>query len=659
MNFDGVLLGALVTEINPLLIDGRVRKIARPSGNHLVFTIETRESRFLFDACVEPGRSCLILTSAATRELSEAFAVPRNRGDDGFVMLLVKHVKGARITGVSQMVWDKVVRISTEKRDEAGTVHSCCLYIELTGRNPNAVLVDRSSDRVLGAMRSHSLGCPQNRPTIPGTLYRPPFPVGASPDDLSVETFVDAVLKASGISDGWKALQGVSSGLWREVLDFASEFSIDSAIVPNSIDHLTKVAMMARSYLIALHSGNIPRGPHGNLFSNFIFRPEDEGPLYERHAFAWLAEQAENARAERIRKASRAIARARARLALRLSKMEKELSECSMAADYRRSGDLIMASLRTISKGDPVARVPDHYNGGMAEIPLDPRFLPIDNAQRYYRRARKMDSRTRHLGTILSEVRQAIFFLDETAFSLSMAGTGNSVLDDALGTVMEAIRTRGGDRTVFQVLGRGELAEILKEMGVSHENAGRFGHDSGKERKGGSGKGRAASTKVRESEGTIAIRRIMPFDGVEVFIGTSAVQNDFLVSRIAGREDLWFHARGVTGGHVIARPVGRGAISEEEDLYRDIVSCCAGIAAWFSSVASSGRVEVQFTRRKFLRKVKGLFPGTVLVDREETLSVDPAEPVPGSMEFVRFTLRRPSVSESRGDKRRFPLRPSK
>ncbi len=53
----------------------------------------------------------------------------------------------------------------------------------------------------------------------------------------------------------------------------------------------------------------------------------------------------------------------------------------------------------------------------------------------------------------------------------------------------------------------------------------------------------------------------------------------------------------------------------------------AAIAAWFSEFREQQLVDVQWTRRKNVRKPRRLPPGTVLVKRFETIRVRPALPI--------------------------------
>lgn len=106
-------------------------------------------------------------------------------------------------------------------------------------------------------------------------------------------------------------------------------------------------------------------------------------------------------------------------------------------------------------------------------------------------------------------------------------------------------------------------------------------------------------------------------DGYEIWMGKNAKSNDLILQR-AHKEDLWFHARGVGGSHVLVRMNKR-----KENPPKSFMEKIASLAAWHSQAKGSSLVPVQVTRRKFLRKPKGGDPGLVLVDKEEVFLVKP------------------------------------
>ena len=113
--------------------------------------------------------------------------------------------------------------------------------------------------------------------------------------------------------------------------------------------------------------------------------------------------------------------------------------------------------------------------------------------------------------------------------------------------------------------------------------------------------------------------RIFEKDGYKIYVGKDAKNNDELTFGFAKPNDVFLHARGVSGSHVIIRNASR------EYPQKSVIRHAAGIAAHYSKARTSGIVPVAFTMRKFVRKAKGK-PGAVFLDREETIFVKPGIP---------------------------------
>ena len=110
-------------------------------------------------------------------------------------------------------------------------------------------------------------------------------------------------------------------------------------------------------------------------------------------------------------------------------------------------------------------------------------------------------------------------------------------------------------------------------------------------------------------------------DGGSILAGKTGRDNQRLTFQLAGPEDFWLHALGVPGAHVVLRNDGRSARPPERALEE-----AAAVAAHFSDARTQSAVDVQWTRRKYVRKAKGAPPGTVLLKKFETVRVKPALP---------------------------------
>lgn len=108
--------------------------------------------------------------------------------------------------------------------------------------------------------------------------------------------------------------------------------------------------------------------------------------------------------------------------------------------------------------------------------------------------------------------------------------------------------------------------------------------------------------------------------GYPVWIGKNAKSNDTLVQK-AHKEDIWMHARGVPGSHLIIR------MGNDKDMPpKKVLLEAASYAAFNSKAKGSKLVPVIITKKKYVRKPKGSAPGAVVVDKEEVEMVSPQNP---------------------------------
>src|SRR5207302_8824032 len=112
-------------------------------------------------------------------------------------------------------------------------------------------------------------------------------------------------------------------------------------------------------------------------------------------------------------------------------------------------------------------------------------------------------------------------------------------------------------------------------------------------------------------------RRVALDDSWEALVGTSAAGNAAVTFDLARADDLWLHARGVPGAHVIVRSAGSAVPPT------DVIERGAQLAAAHSAARQANTVEVDVTPRRYVKKIPGGPPGLVRYSNERTLRVTP------------------------------------
>ena len=103
----------------------------------------------------------------------------------------------------------------------------------------------------------------------------------------------------------------------------------------------------------------------------------------------------------------------------------------------------------------------------------------------------------------------------------------------------------------------------------------------------------------------------------DIWIGKNAKNNDLLTQKYAHKDDLWLHAKDVTGSHVIIKQ------QPGKNFPEPVIEKAAQLAAYFSKMRTDSLCAVIYTPKKYVRKPKGLPEGAVIVDKEKVLLVEP------------------------------------
>ena len=101
-----------------------------------------------------------------------------------------------------------------------------------------------------------------------------------------------------------------------------------------------------------------------------------------------------------------------------------------------------------------------------------------------------------------------------------------------------------------------------------------------------------------------------------MLVGRSNAQNDKLTTKLAQRGDIWLHTKKIHGSHVIL--CTEGAEPDAESIRQAAV-----LAAWYSQGREGGKVEVDYTPVKYVKKPAGARPGMVTYTTCKTLAVTP------------------------------------
>lgn len=112
----------------------------------------------------------------------------------------------------------------------------------------------------------------------------------------------------------------------------------------------------------------------------------------------------------------------------------------------------------------------------------------------------------------------------------------------------------------------------------------------------------------------MSVRTFITPSGAMVIVGKSASDNDKLTFDLSQKDDLWFHAKGVPGSHVLLR----GDKFTQEDI-----QFAANVAAKYSKAKSATSVDVEYCSIWDVSKPKNSKAGLVHITNQIVLRAYP------------------------------------
>ena len=268
-----------------------------------------------------------------------------------------------------------------------------------------------------------------------------------------------------------------------------------------------------------------------------------------------------NARAGVLRKSIKKLRR-------RIEAWHEDLAKAEKYKPYARYGELIKANLVTIRKGQTDVTLVDYFDEELPNltIPLDQAKTPQGNMDDYFRKHRKHLAAERELHPRIEAGQKEL-----------------EILQGEL-TAIEQGTWQAPDKP-HPIMRRRPLARMGREKGRQEQRQGPF-------------------------------RRFTSSDGLAIYVGRNARENDELTFGLAKSDDLWLHARGTPGSHVVVR------LEKGSDPPPETIRDAATLALLYSDLKKSGKGEIIYTRRKWVKKAKGQAPGAVTVTQEKSLHVN-------------------------------------
>ncbi len=567
MIYDSFTLAACITELRRATPGMIVHQVRQPDDLTIVLVC-----RF--------GPQHAEITLSAHPQFARAhLSTVRDRAPKtppGFCQLLRKHIEGSKVEEFAQEGLDRILILTFRTADGERKT----LIHEMMGRHSNIVLV--SPDRkILGAIKYIPARLSRVRQILPGRDYLLPPASKLDPREVSEEQFAsiwaDAFIEQAAEADVRKWLvskfTGVSPTLAAEITSRAED--IHPASVFDAFRLLLDIFSTQRFAPVVIHYP-------GKKMEEVYPIPLLSLPHEYQHSRATISEAFEIAvRAEIIggalestrEEVLRLITKSRDRQLDDIADLLDIIDKPDKGEVYRRKGDILAANFGVIEAGSDTIELPDYYDPEMkpTSIALHPDITASENIQRYYKLARKAEERYYSAEERLPGLKKDVERLDAAEDEIKAAQS------------LEEVRERR------QALLNARL--IAQPQAVQAKDA------------------------QDRPFGGFRIRTHTSVDGIEILVGESAEANDYLTTKLAKADDVWLHARAVTGAHVLIRAAGI------RELPPRTLQEAASLAASNSDAKHSSYIPVDWTRKKHVRKPRRAPAGTVTYSHEKTIHI--------------------------------------
>ena len=618
MAYDGIAVAAAVKEFNDRLLMGSITKVAQPEGDELLLTLKCNRQQIRLTISANASNPMVYIKDE--NALSPVTA-------PNFCMSLRKHIGGGRIKAIFQPSaafakpdtasavqevsayhgLERIIVFVIEHLDEMGDLSEKYLIAELMGKHSNIILT-KSDLTIIDSIKHISHMTSSVREVLPGRRYfipetldkRDPVELYRLKDKEAFTALISTAPVLPVYKKIYMSITGFSPSMAFELIFRAGipEEVPDNELETEQLDKLyaafaelmaeveegrfepciiyegSRISELSGVRLKHLEGGDITTECHESMsevIRLFYAKKDKQNRI--------------NSKSEDIRHIIKTLTE---RAVKKLELLEKQYADTDKRDRYRVYGELLNTYGYSLKGGESSCECENYYDEGrLIKIPLDKNLSAQENAKKYFDKYQKLKRTREAVSTQLEECRRLLYHLDSISNSLKLSES------------------------------EADLNELRREMSESgyiakHVKAG----------------GYSGNKKDRKAEAKSKPLHFVSSDGIDLYVGRNNFQNEELDFKIADNNDWWFHAKNIPGSHVIAK-TGNIELPDKTCLE------AAALAAYYSkagndSADSAGnikKVEVDYVKKKELKRVPGAAPGFVIYHTNYSIMIEPSNKI--------------------------------
>lgn len=536
MAFDGIVVKSIVADFQNKLIGARVNKVLQPSKFEIILNLYN-STNYMLDICIHPVYYRMCLTKISKPNPTNAL---------NFCMLLRKYLTSSRITNIESLDLDRIIYIDFEGSNELKDTIKYRLVIELMGRRSNVILINDKGfiiDSLKHIITSDREILPARAYIVPSSNKKSFLDIHSFDEFYSIisQNFYISISSClSEIFTGFTPLfisnilenLGIEDST-KDINELLELYDCIQNIISNFGTKNLSLKKINKDYTLDFSCDDIS-------FSDFLDNFYREKELEDN----FLAAKAE---------LSKSILSALKKASKKLENINQKLKSCNDMDKYKLYGELLTANLYKYhdNYAQSSIRVENYYdNNNLIDIPLNTSVSYSKNAERFFKKYNKLKNTLSIVTVQKKEAEIELEYIESIVYSLSNATCIEEV---------EEIHNEFSENVLMKKYNYKSFQKVNTDKNLTNN-----------------------------------LNKII-INKYEVYIGKNNKQNDYLSLHFADKSDLWFHAQGFHGAHVILKTNGK--IPDEDTIFK-----CAQLAKQNSRAALERNVSVDYTYVKYVKK---------------------------------------------------------
>lgn len=570
MAFDGITTKSISYELQHSILEGKINKIFEPNKNEVLLSIYANGKNYALNICIDSNLYRIHLTTNAK---------PNPLNAPNFCMLLRKHLIGYKIKAISSNDnLERIIKIELEGYNELNDLTTKYLMVELMGKHSNIILLN-DKFFIIDSLRHLDTLSNSYRDILPAHEYIYPENNKNSFYNIkSAEEFCNLIL-VNNVTNLTNFLVSYFTGFSKPFIKNIiikknirnTDFSKDDIL--KMYEYLSKILNNLDSNEVSLIKYSNEKGKldyvidlkpkTSNLDINFYI----DDFYYNKETNNNYVSYRNNL--------LKLISHILKKYSLRLESINNKLKECKNKDLYKLYGELITANLYKFSKdynSDKVELENYYDNNAILTIPLDNTISIANNAKKYFKKYNKLKNALEIVTIQKKETEEELQYIESIIYELEYAKDIQEVNE------------------IYNEISENPIFKDYIQL----------------------------NNKTNHKKGSnVSMPREYHIDGFTVLVGKNNKQNDYLTTKLASPNDIWFHTKDIHGSHVILK-------NPSENVSNDTLIKCAKLAAYYSKGRLSSNVPVDYCFVKYVKKPNGSKPGMVIYTNNKTLNVTPS-----------------------------------